>query len=117
MDWERIEPELSFHDPLSRLCFRSIGDSSVELTFLDWRDRRLVILFSDVSFFSYGFFPPDVRCTEANFYRKSESPKIEQLRECRLIGMEETAIHYLIGTNEDEWCEVIATSHEVKVIQ
>lgn len=113
MDCERIEPEISLNDPGSRFHFESSDDGALKLQYRDWQNRRVVIRFNGVAHFAYGFLSPDTACTEGDFCRTTASLLIDRLRQRQILGPDETAFHYLIGSNEDEWCEIVAASHNV----
>lgn len=117
MNWERIEQNVSLNDPETRFHFESFEGGTVRLCYRDWQNRGIAIHFFGVEHFSFGFLPPSEECEEGAFYRSANSSLIDRLNDCQQIGLSETIFHYLIGSNEGEWCEVVAASYTLVIEQ
>jgi hypothetical protein len=114
MNWQRIETGISFEDPESPFAFRSTA-VGVELTFRDWRNRLICFRFHNVMHFQCSYLCPLPDFPGSDFYRIEESPLIPKLGECLALGRTEPATHYIVAHNEDEWCEVVAESHDISI--
>lgn len=117
MNWERIEHNISLNDPETRFHFESFADGGLELTYRDWQYQKVVIRFFGVAHFSFGYLQPDEQCEEGAFYRSPNSLLIDRLKDYQQIGPSETIFHYLIGSNEGEWCEIVAASYTIVITQ
>jgi len=102
-----LEHGFSLDDPERAFQFHTTPDG-VALTFTDWRNIERSLTFTPVYFFSFGFCPPYPELPEASFLRVEDSERIRVLRETRMVGETELLQHFVISTNEDEWCEIVA---------
>jgi hypothetical protein len=107
-----IEPGFSLNDPERGFRFHTIPDG-VALEFTDWRNVPRVLTFTTVCFFSFDTFPPYPNLPEAVLLRLDESERIRALREAHVVGEAEVLTHFVISTNEDEWCEIVSATFEV----
>ena len=114
MKWKRIEADFSLHDPESSFTFSRRG-ADVAVSFRDWRNQRIVITFAEVAKFAYSWLPPCPELPDEAFYEADDSDYVNQLVETVLLGEDEEMHHYLIATNEDEWCEVVADTYNVEI--
>ncbi len=112
MNWQRIDANISFHDPISSFEFRSV-DAGVELYFHDWQNRLIRLRFFHVLHFQFSYLCPLADFPGEGFYTIVESPLITKLRECFALGPAEPADHYIVAHNEDEYCEIVAESHRI----
>ena len=115
-NWKLVDTQISLHDPESGLSFHTCGGGDVEVSYRDWQNRPISIRFVEVAHFSWGFLSPVPGMADGQFYFRDASPLIDQLRECRLIGEDDSVCHFLFSTSDDEWCEVVA-SHVVTVAE
>lgn len=113
-NWRRVDPTIDLNDPESRFRFAS-ERADVEVRFRDWQNRAICIRFADVSQFAYSHLPPDPTCPEGEFCYLDSSPLIDRLRQAHVIGRSETEYHYVISSNDEEWCEIVAASHRVTI--
>jgi hypothetical protein len=114
MNWQAIETNISFHDPLSSFAFRT-NERGIEVDFRDWRDRLICFHFQRVLHFHYSLVCPVPDFPGDGFYRIEKSPLISFLWECRVLGQTEPASHYIVAHNEDEFCEIVAESHRITI--
>ncbi len=114
MEYNRIENELDLNDPEGEFCFSSSQDQ-VELSFVDWRNRKQTFLFHTVYAFSYRMSNGYKNLPEAQVLEVIESDDIRSLREDSTASPEEELHHFVISNNEDEWCEIIAAGYKLKM--
>jgi hypothetical protein len=112
MSWQRIEPHVSFHDLDSYFLF--------EVSFRDWQERLVRIHFHNATHIvcsPLGGLSPLDQCPGEGMYTVEDSPLIRKLRECRVLGQDEPAKHYMLFTSssQEEWCEVVAEAHSVAI--
>ena len=117
MNWQHIERQISFHDLESCFQFRTV-DIGVELSFVNWQERVVRIVFQNVSHFvcsPLGGLSPLDQCPGEGMFIIESSPLIPKLRECHVLGRAEPATHYMLVTNSShvEWCEVVAEAYTV----
>ena len=101
-------PDLN--DPESGFSFSSDGDP-VELSFVDWRNRKFTFRFHTTYVFTYRIANGWKSLPEANVLEILDSDLIKGPREDHSASAEEELHHYIISTNEDEWCEVVAEKY------
>ncbi len=109
---KKIRRKLSLADPETRFVFEKIG-SDVKLSFHDWQNYLNIAIFKNVEKFTYINHSPYQEIGEECFLEVVDSEIIEKMIEDRHILETEGYKHYLVSTNEDEWCEVIATGIEI----
>lgn len=114
MIWQRIDTVVSFNDPESGFQFRTV-DATVELTFRDWRDRLVRLEFASVSHFRFSYLCQLAGYPGPNFYTIQDSPVVHGLRESGALGPNEPAGHFVVATNEDQWCDIVAESYHVTI--
>ena len=114
MNWNRIETGISFNDPESGFEFRTV-DAAVELSFQDWRRRVIRIEFKSVSHFRFSYLCQLPEFPGPDFYSIHDSPVINGLRVSGAVGPNETANHYVVAHNDDQWCDVVAESFELTI--
>ena len=103
---------LSLADPETRFKFERIN-GDVKVSFLDWQLFENIVIFKGAELFKYSYHPPYKEIPEECFLEIVDSELIEKLIDDRHILAHEGYKHYLLSTNEDEWCEVIATGIEL----
>ena len=114
MSWGIVEIGISLDDPEAGFSFTKSG-GNVTLRYRDWQNNEIVITFVDVSKFAYSCSPPYPKLGGGAFYEAADSEHVRSLRDAEILGKAEEAHHYLIATNEDQWCEVVAARYEVAV--
>jgi hypothetical protein len=114
MGYKRLKQEIDLNDPNSGFSFSFSDDDQVDLCFIDWRNKKVIFRFYTTYAFTYritngwGSFP------EAQFLEILDSDLIQTLRKDHSASSEEELHHYMISTNEDQWCEIVAERFELK---
>ncbi len=107
-----LEETLDLNDPEAGFS-ATMGEGNAGLTFTDWKGRHVLIRFVTVYTFSshcrerLGDFP------EARFVEVPDSAAIRALRDDGTVTQDEPLRHFVISTNEGEWCEAIAERYEI----
>ena len=114
MEWKRIASEISFNDPESRFDFRT-DRAGLQITFRDWQNRAVQIRFCNFSHFQFGYLCPLPGLPDYGFYALADSALVSKLRDTGFIGPGEAATHFLLASNEDEYCEVVAESFKIAI--
>jgi hypothetical protein len=114
MIWQRIDTAISFDDPESGFEFRTV-DALIELAFRDWRNRVVRFEFASVFHFRFSFLCELADFPGPGFYTIQDSPLIPALRESLAMGSNEPANHYVVATNEDQWCDIVAQSYHLAI--
>ncbi len=112
MKYERIEPQLDLNDPVEGFSVSSADDPST-LVFTDWRGRKITFYFYTTYLISHRISNGYRGLPEGGVVEILESTEIQSLRESCTASKEEPLHHYVISTNEDDWCEVIAARYEL----
>ena len=100
MDFRKIDAGILLEDPEEGFSFRNV-DGHILLSYRDWRNDLVVIKIQGVEKFSFTLFPPHEGVAAGAFYEREDAESPERLR------------HFLISTNQGEWCEVVAESYEI----
>ena len=112
MKCRKLDAAISLDDPERGFSFTHLT-GQVALAYCDWLGTSVTIAFVGVAKFSYSHFPPDPELPEGVFCEILDSEYISLLRGAKEIGENEEIHHFLISTNEDEWCEVVAETYEI----
>ena len=113
MEYKRLEPQIDFNDPEEGFSFSS-GSDSVELFFVDWKNRRITFRFHTPYVFTYRISNGWKSLPEAHVLEILDSSQIQALRDDYRASPSEELHHYIISTNEDEWCEIVAQGYELE---
>ena len=113
MKYKHLEPEVDLNDPESGFSFSSNGDP-VELFFVDWRNRKIIFKFYTTYVFTYRISENWMSLPEAQVLEILDSAQIATLRSDHSASADEELHHYIISTNEDEWCEIVAARYETE---
>lgn len=105
MEYKHIEQKIDLNDPEEGFHFESIDDK-IFLSLTDWQNRKLSFQFSMVYFFSYRLANGYKNLPEAMVLEVLASDVIDSLRKDSTASANEELHHFIISTNEDEWCEV-----------
>ena len=100
MTFKRIDAGILLDDPEQGFAFRRV-DAHVLLSYRDWQNDLVVIKLLNVERFLFTLSPPHEGVAAGGFYEREEPDDRGELR------------HFLISTNEDEWCEVVAEGYEI----
>lgn len=113
MEYKILEQKIDLNDPKSGFSFSSDGDQ-VDLRFIDWKNRKVIFKFYATYAFTYRITNGWKNFPEAHFLEILGSDIIQALRKNHSASPEEELHHYIISTNEDEWCEIIAERFDLK---
>ncbi len=113
MKYELLEATIDLNDPEVGFSFSSDRDPLV-LSFADWTNQVITFRFYTVYVFQYRIANGWKSLPEANMLEIGGSPEIQALRDDHSASSKEELHHYVISTNEDEWCEIIAQRYEVE---
>lgn len=108
MKTKTIKTAFSLADPESGFQFRSLKED-VLLTFQDWSATEVSIKFINCSHFSCGVIPLKYEDYDEQFLIIEDSQLIKDL-DLENDGYK----HFMISTNEGDWCEAIAENYELK---
>jgi hypothetical protein len=114
MKYERIHQQISLNDPEKGFDFASNG-LQLKLWFTDWRNRRVLFVFDTVYWFSHRFASGYRGLPEGEVLEIIESELIKSLQDDGMAGSGEVLHHFVISTNEDEWCEVVSEHIEIDI--
>ena len=112
MRYEQLELPVDLNDPEKGFEFCSDGDG-VRLWFVDWRNRQITFRFRIVYWFSYRLAGGYAGLPEGDVFEIHDSAVVASLKADHMASEKEELHHYVISTNEDEWCEVVAESVEM----
>ncbi|OGQ95146.1 MAG: hypothetical protein A2521_00360 [Deltaproteobacteria bacterium RIFOXYD12_FULL_57_12] len=114
MKYERIEPHIDLNDPEQGFDFASEGDH-VRLWFIDWRNRRVVFSFRVVYWFFRRRAGGYCGLPEGQVLEIIDSDVIRSLRDDGTAAAGEELHHFVISTNEEEWCEIVAERMDIEM--
>ena len=86
----------------------------MELSFVDWRAKRVSISFHYVFKFCFSVSDRFRGLPEGKFIELLNSADVRQLNENSVSTIGDALRHFVISTNEDQWCEIIASGYEFK---
>ncbi|ESQ15043.1 MAG: hypothetical protein N838_30390 [Thiohalocapsa sp. PB-PSB1] len=113
MKYERFQPQIDLNDPEKGFEFASDGDG-VTLWFTDWRNRQVIFRFRMVYRFSHRLANGYAGLPEGEALEIPDSDVVASLRADGTASENEELHHYVISTNEDEWCEAVAERIEIE---
>jgi len=111
MGYRKIDAGISLDDPETGFSFRKV-DGHVLLSYRDWQNDLVVIKLRNVWRFSYALFTTLPDAAAGQFCEIDDSEVIAELRADGRLG-DEKLRHFLISTNEGEWCEALAEGYEM----
>ena len=114
MRYHQLKINVSLNDPEQGFSFRGDGDGAV-VSFRDWCDQPVELRFTNVYSFSCFYRNGYKRLPEGAMVEITDSPEIAQLLESQTAGPEDRLRHFVVSTNEEQWCEVIASSFSLQV--
>jgi hypothetical protein len=112
MEYQRVPVQIDLNDPEEGFRFSSTTDGLV-LSFVDWEARRVQIRFSSVFRFCYVIGGGFRGLPEGRFIELVPSADVEELISNHVAMVGDGLRHFVISTNEDEWCEVIASGYDL----
>jgi len=115
MKYEQLQPTIDLNDPEGGFEFSSDGDG-VSLYFTDWRNRRVHFRFRMVYWFSHRLANGYAGLPEGEALEIIDSDVLASFRADGIASEGEELHHYVVSTNEDEWCEVVAAHIEIEQI-
>jgi len=113
MKYKRLEPQIDLNDPQAGFSFSSDRDP-VELSFVDWTNRKITFRFFTTYVFVYRMAAAYKSLPQAQVLEILNSEPIKSLREDCTASADEELHHFVISTNEDEWCEIVAQRYELE---
>jgi len=114
MRYEEIQPQIDLNDPEQGFEFATDGDG-VRLWFTDWRNRKVTFIFRMVYCFSHRLGTGPLSLPEGEALEIVESEALDSVRDDGTASPDEELHHYVISTNEDEWCEVVSEGIEIQI--
>lgn len=114
MEYTLLEQEIDLNDPVSGFTFSS-DDDQIDLQFIDWRNRKITLSFSMPYVFTYRIANGLRGLPNSHFLEILDSDLIQTLRKDHSASSEEELHHYIISTNEDQWCEIVASGFEFRI--
>jgi hypothetical protein len=84
----------------------------LELSLINWRLYHYVLQFKSICSFSYYISELGFKgLPEAQFIEIPNSEEIREIEKSELSARKNGLRHYVISTNEDEWCEIFAEGY------
>ncbi len=114
MEYRKLDLRIDLNDPLTGFMFSSKGDS-VELDIIDWTNRKNIFRFFTTYVFTYRMAFEYKSLPEAEPVEVIDSELIDALKRDSTASPNEELHHFVISTNEDEWCEIVAARYEFDV--
>ena len=115
MNYKRLEPQIDLNDPEGGFSFAS-ENGNVTVSLVDWRARRIRVRFLCPYVFSYRMGEVKGDLPEAWFVEILDSAEIAALRVEGVASEEEELHHYVVSTNEEGWCEVVAEGYVLETV-
>ncbi|MBN2529978.1 MAG: hypothetical protein JXR76_26545 [Deltaproteobacteria bacterium] len=115
MKFETIEPQLELNDPERGFHFLTKKDAII-LNYVDWRNIKVSVVFGTVYSFSYKVTGPNGDLPAGRMLELMESRELQKVKKRGLASKDEEIHHYVISTNEDEWCEVVAGKYLIQKV-
>lgn len=112
LEYRTIEAAVDLTDPEAGFSFRSARDV-VELSYVDWTNRRITFRFHSTYVFSHRIASGWRSLPEARVLEILDSSQVQSLRDDSSASASEELHHFVISTNEDEWCEIIAERFDI----
>jgi hypothetical protein len=113
VNYRRLESLIDLNDPESGFEFATDGDG-INLWLLDWRNRRVTLRFRMVYWFTYRLAEGFHGLPEGEALEIIDSDTLKLMKIDGTASQEEKLHHYVISTNEGEWCEVVSETIDVK---
>ncbi|MEL6139286.1 MAG: hypothetical protein AAFQ61_11300 [Cyanobacteria bacterium J06626_23] len=89
-------------------------EDGVMLWFRDWQNRHIVLRFGMVYAFEYRLVDECYGRCGGETIEVIESERIASMRREGALTDRENPHHYIVSTNEGEWCEVVAEGVEIQ---
>ncbi|MCU0963226.1 MAG: hypothetical protein MUF48_24295 [Pirellulaceae bacterium] len=112
MDYVQLPTYVDLNDPERGFQFATEGDQ-VYLRFTDWKNRQVTFVFSGLYWFSYRRANTLHGLPEGEAVEILDSEKLRSIRKDGSASPEEVLHHYVISTNEGEWCEAVSASIDI----
>lgn len=113
MKFQSIEPQLELNDPERGFRFLTRKDAII-LNYVDWRNTEVSVVFGTVYSFSYKVATENDGLPVGKMLELMESSELRKIKKRGLATDTDEVHHYVISTNEDEWCEVVAGMYKVQ---
>jgi hypothetical protein len=113
MKYQSVPVQLDLNDPEEGFSFSSSRDG-VDLSFVDWTAKRTRVRFTNVFRFCFSISNGFGEYPEAEFIEVLDSPEISELITKHVATPGDALRHFVISTNEDQWCEVIASGYLIE---
>jgi hypothetical protein len=114
MEYQAVPIQLDLNDPEEGFTFSS-SKGGLALSLVDWRAKRVQLSFHGVFKFCFAITDRFRALPEASFVEVVDSPDIRELIANHVATAGDGLRHFVISTNEDEWCEVIAGGYDFKI--
>src|SRR5262245_23893381 len=114
MEYQAVPVQLDLNDPEEGFTFSSSKEGLV-LSLVDWRAKRVQLAFHDVFKFCFAISDRFRSLPAARFVEVVDSPDIRELIANHVATAGDGLRHYVISTNENQWCEVIASGYDFKI--
>lgn len=113
MKWTNVKTGLFLSDPEQGFSFVKI-ERDIVVRYRDHSDTPSSITFHNVEKFTYTYHSPYPEIGEGCFKEAKDSTLVQNLLEAHHILPDDNIKHYLLSTNDDEWCEVLASGFKVE---
>ena len=114
MEYQPVPVQLDLNDPEEGFTF-SCSKGGLALSLVDWRAKRIHLSFENVFKFCFAISDRYRGLPQAGFIEILDSPDVRELVSDHVAGVGDALRHFVISTNEDEWCEVIASRYDFKI--
>lgn len=114
MKYSIIESSIDYNDPEEGFRY-DFNRNMLILQFVDWRNKKIIHKFFTVYKFLYRISNGWQTLPEASMLEILESAEIESIRNDLNSSEKEEMHHFILSTNEDEWCEIVAEKYELEI--
>jgi hypothetical protein len=113
VNYVQLQTSIDLNDPERGFQFGTEADQ-VKLWFIDWRNRRVILRFRTVYWFSYRRSDTLHGLPEGEAIEILDSEVVRSVRAEGIASPGEVVHHYVISTNEGEWAEVVAAGVDIE---
>lgn len=113
MHYSEVEIQIDLNDPERGFEFVSDGQSTL-LSFRDWQDMLVTVEFSTPYYFCVFWREGYKGVPEGRALEIVGSEFVSTFFDDGYASSDEVLHHYILSTNEGQWCEVVATGIKVR---
>ena len=112
-EYRIVDTSVDFNDPEQGFEFRRARDTVI-VEFMSWQAESIRIIFDDLYMFLFSVANDRAGLPEGAFIELLNSSEIARLRDDMTASREEELHHFVLSTNEGDWCEVVARGYRIE---